>query len=66
MMTTGQPVHFFDADQIKGNIIVRNAKDGEKFTDLFDKEHTLVSTDMVIADKEKILALAGVVGGKTS
>lgn len=48
----------FDADQIKGDIIVRQAKKGEKFTDLFDKEHELVDTDIVISDKEKILALA--------
>ncbi|MBP6911090.1 hypothetical protein KBC03_05930 [Patescibacteria group bacterium] len=38
-------------------MIVRNAKKGEKFTDLFDKEHTLLETDIVITDKEKILAL---------
>ena len=56
----------FDADQIKGSIIVRQAKKGETFIDLFDKEHTLIESDIVIADKEKILALAGVVGGKTS
>jgi len=58
MMTTGQPIHMFDADQIKGNIIIRTAKKGEKFIDLFDKEHILVDSDIVIADKEKVLALA--------
>ena len=62
MLTTGQPIHFFDADKISGGIAVRNAKEGEKFTDLFEKEHTLVSTDIVIADNEKVLALAGVIG----
>ncbi len=66
MMTTGQPIHMFDADMIKGNIVVRNAKNGETFIDLFDKEHSLIESDVVIADKEKVLALAGVVGGKTS
>lgn len=60
-MTTGQPIHMFDADQIKGTIVVRNAKKGETFIDLFDKEHTLIDIDIVIADKEKVLALAGVV-----
>ncbi|MBO4517100.1 hypothetical protein J5751_06860 [bacterium] len=39
-------------------MIVRQAKDGEKFVDLFEKEHTLQATDMVIADEEKVLALA--------
>ncbi len=59
-----QPMHCFDADQINGDIIVRMAKTGEKFTDLFDNEHELLDTDMVIADASGILALAGVVGGK--
>ncbi len=62
MLLTGQPVHFFDADKVNGDIIVRNAKDGEQFTDLFEATHTLKTTDLVIADKDKILALAGVVG----
>lgn len=66
MMTTGQPIHMFDADKIKGSIIVRQAKKWEKFVDLFDKEHELLDSDIVIADSEKILALAWVVGGKTS
>jgi len=61
MNITWQPVHFFDADKIKWSIIVRQAKDWEKFVDLFEKEHTLQSTDMVIADEEKVLALAWVV-----
>ena len=59
-----QPMHCFDADQINGDIIVRMAQNGEKFTDLFDNEHELTDTDMVIADESGILALAGVVGGK--
>ena len=35
MLVSGQPVHFFDAEKIDGNVIVRNAKDKEQFTDLF-------------------------------
>lgn len=66
MNITGQPIHFFDAEKVDGDIIVRNAKDGEKFIDLFESEHTLKVTDVVIADKKKILALAGVVGGLES
>lgn len=61
MNITWQPVHFFDADKVKWSIIVRQAKEWEKFVDLFEKEHTLQATDMVIADEEKVLALAGVV-----
>jgi len=58
-----QPMHCFDADEINGDIIVRLAKSGEKFTDLFGTEHELKNTDIVIADSTGILALAGVVGG---
>ena len=66
MYLTGQPIHFFDADTIVGDITVRQAKDGEHFVDLADGEHTLNSHDIVIADDEKILALAWVIGGKSS
>lgn len=62
MLLTGQPIHFFDADKVDGDVIIRNAKDGEEFVDLFETKHSLRSTDIVIADKKKILALAGVVG----
>jgi len=58
-----QPMHCFDADQINGDIIVRMAEPNEKFTDLFGNEHELTESDMVIADKSGILALAGVIGG---
>jgi len=61
MVISGQPIHFFDAEKVDGDIIVRNATEGEKFTDLFGTEHTLKTTDIVISDKKKILALAGVV-----
>ena len=58
-----QPMHCFDADEINGDITVRMAENGEKFTDLFGKTHELCDTDMVIADDTGILALAGVIGG---
>ncbi len=58
-----QPMHCFDTDKIVGNITVRMAKDGEKFTDLFGNEHELCDKDLVIADDAGILALAGVIGG---
>jgi len=62
----GQPMHCFDADQVAGDILIRNAKAGEKFTDLFGVEHALAATDLVIADDKGILALAGIVGGARS
>jgi len=66
MNITGQPIHFFDAEKVEGDIIVRNAKDWEKFTDLFETEYILKASDLVIADQKKILALAGVVWGLES
>ena len=62
----GQPTHIFDADKISGNIVVRYAKDWERFTALDDKEYELTSKDIVIADDEKILALWGIIWGKSS
>lgn len=58
-----QPMHCFDADEIHGDIVIRMAASGEKFTDLFGAEHELTDTDMVITDDIGILALAGVIGG---
>lgn len=62
----GQPTHVFDLDKIAGNqIIVRRAKDGETFLPLGEDavEIKLTSDDLVIADAEKPVALAGVKGG---
>ena len=59
----GQPMHCFDADEVVGDIVVRMARDGEKFVDLFGNEHELKNTDVVIADNAGALAIAGVVGG---
>ncbi len=63
MLLSGQPIHFFDADKVDWDIIIRNAKDREEFVDLFETKHILKSSDIVIADKNKILALAWVVWG---
>jgi len=57
MVTSGQPIHFFDADKVQGDITVRNAQDGEEFTDLTNKNHILTTNDIVVCDAEKILAL---------
>ena len=63
----GQPLHTFDADQIVGSkIIIRFAKAGEKITTLDGLERSLATEDLVIADIEKPLALAGVMGSMDS
>ncbi|MEA3304222.1 MAG: phenylalanine--tRNA ligase subunit beta [Patescibacteria group bacterium] len=66
MEAVGQPMHAFDADKIQGTIRVRFAQDGEKFLALDENEYTLTDKDLVIADANSILALAGVIGGLDS
>ncbi len=63
----GQPLHAFDADKLAGGkIIVRMASEGERFVTLDEKERTLSSQDLVIADAEKPACIAGVFGGSHS
>lgn len=63
MLETGQPLHFYDADTLKGKLQVRMAKEGEKLTTLDEVERKLHTDDIVIADGEKAIGLAGVMGG---
>ena len=60
---TGQPLHAFDLKKISGSsIIVREAREGEKITTLDDQERELNTKMMVIADSEKPLVVAGIMG----
>ena len=63
MLATGQPTHVFDSNHIIDHIEVRRARDGEKLQLLNDKELSLSADDLVIADAEGAVALAGVMGG---
>lgn len=64
MFDIGQPLHVFDADKVKGGIMVRRAKVGERITTLDNKSVELDSETLVIADEEGPLAVAGIKGGK--
>ncbi|MCH2174900.1 MAG: phenylalanine--tRNA ligase subunit beta [Lentisphaeria bacterium] len=67
MLECGQPLHAFDATKLAGrHIIVRTASEGEKMVTLDDGEHELKAHHLVIADSEKAVALAGVMGGANS
>ncbi len=72
MFELAQPMHAFDVRDLVGEkedeveIIVRHSKDGEKFTTLDGVERLLTAEMLVIADKEKTVALAGLMGGLNS
>ncbi len=63
LMETGQPLHAFDASKLRGRkILVRSAKEGETLTTLDEKERKLAPGMHVIADAERPLVLAGIMG----
>jgi len=69
MLEMGHPLHAFDLHLLsrnaegKSSILVRTAEDGEVFTTLDEQERKLDTGNLVIADEEKAVALAGVMGG---
>jgi phenylalanyl-tRNA synthetase beta chain len=66
MLLCGQPLHAFDAAQVHGGICVRLANADEQFLALDGKKYALAAGDLVIADRQVALAIAGVMGGEES
>jgi len=64
MLSTGQPLHPFDLDLLQGGIIIRRAQPAEKFITLDGTMFKLNKDDVIIADKDGPIALAGVIGAK--
>ena len=66
MLKWGQPMHAFDLAKIDQKIIVRRARNKESLVCIDNKERSLHQGNLVIADGKKVLALAGIIGGKQS
>ncbi|MAD00833.1 phenylalanine--tRNA ligase subunit beta [Pseudomonas abyssi] len=66
MLELGQPMHAFDLAEIKGGIRVRLAEEGEPLVLLDGQEISLRADTLVIADHERPLAMAGIMGGEHS
>ena len=66
LLELGQPLHAFDLDQLTGGIVVRDCREGEVLTLLDGTEQVLQQGTLVIADHEKPLAMAGIMGGSGS
>lgn len=66
MFCLNQPMHSYDFDKLEGDITVRKAQKDEEFLSLKDLEYKLDENDLVVADNQKILGIAGIMGGGSS
>jgi phenylalanyl-tRNA synthetase beta chain len=67
LLELGQPLHAFDLQRLaERRVIVRRAAEGENLKTLDEEERTLSSADLVIADADRAVALAGIMGGADS
>jgi phenylalanyl-tRNA synthetase beta chain len=64
MLALGSPLHAYDLDLLRGGLVARRARAGEKLRTLDGLERTLTSEDLVIADGERAVGLAGIMGGE--
>lgn len=66
LLEVGQPLHAFDSRFVQGDIHIRKAQNGEKIVALDGKEYNLQNDMLVIADDDKPIAIAGIMGGEYS
>ncbi len=64
MLALGSPLHAYDLDLLHGGLVARRAHQGEKLRTLDGVERTLTADDLVIADDERAVGLAGIMGGE--
>ena len=62
----GRPLHVYDVKKLRGNIVVRTAKDGETLAALNEKTYTLTPRDCVIADDSGAIGIGGIMGGEST
>ena len=66
MIETGQPMHAFDFEKIKGDLILRASKRGERIKTLDGLERIIPEGSIIIEDDDKIIDLAGLMGGENT
>ncbi|HEY3462795.1 MAG TPA: phenylalanine--tRNA ligase subunit beta [Gaiellaceae bacterium] len=64
MLALGSPLHAYDLDLLRGGLVARRARKGEQVRTLDGVERTLSAEDLVIADGERAVGLAGIMGGE--
>lgn len=62
----GRPLHVYDLNKLRGDIVVRSAKDGEELLALNDKTYRLSPRDCAIADDSGAIGIGGIMGGKST
>ena len=62
----GRPLHVFDADKVKGDLVVRRGQEGEGYLGLDGKEYSVTEAMCVITDDNGVESLAGIMGGEES
>ncbi len=64
LLELGHPLHAFDRDKLRDEVIIRRAQNKERILALDGREYELSSENLVIADRERAIAIAGIIGGE--
>lgn len=64
MLEYGQPMHAYDADKLRGKLIVRPARQGEKLLALDGRVYDLAKNHLIVADSKRVVGIAGIMGGE--
>jgi phenylalanyl-tRNA synthetase beta chain len=66
MLELGRPIHGYDGDTLRGPLVVRRAREGERLTTLDGVDRALSTDDLVVTDDSGVIGLGGVMGGETT